>query len=121
MDRFESLESGDILFIDSSHVSKMDSDVNWYMFEILPRLKPGVFVHIHDIGFPFEYPLNFIQQGRCWNESYFLRAFMMYNNAFKIEFFVAFTSHFHIDFIRTEMPMCAERPGGSFWMRKQPV
>jgi len=121
MDRFESLESGDILFIDSSHVSKMDSDVNWYMFEILPRLKPGVFVHIHDIGFPFEYPLNFIQQGRCWNESYFLRAFMMYNNAFKVEFFVAFTSHFHIDFIRTEMPMCAERPGGSFWMRKQPV
>ena len=120
-DRFESLESGDILFIDSSHVSKMDSDVNWYMFEILPRLKPGVFVHIHDIGFPFEYPLNFIQQGRCWNESYFLRAFMMYNNAFKVEFFVAFTSHFHIDFIRTEMPMCAERPGGSFWMRKQPV
>jgi Methyltransferase domain len=115
---FDELDAGDILYIDSSHVSKMDSDVNWYMFEILPRLRSGVFVHIHDIDFPFDYPLWMFQQGRSWNESYLLRSFLMYNSAFQIEFFTAFMSNFEIDFIRANMPMCEQRPGGAFWMRK---
>jgi len=53
---FECLEENDILFIDSSHVSKTGSDVNYLVFEIMPILKPGVLVHIHDILYPFEYP-----------------------------------------------------------------
>lgn len=118
LDLFDELNAGDILYIDSSHVCKMDSDVNWYLFEILPRLKPGVFVHIHDIGYPFDYPLWLFQEGRSWNEPYVLRAFLMYNPAFQIEFFTAFMSSFHIDFIRENMPMCERRPGGAFWMRK---
>ena len=54
---FESLEENDILFIDSTHVSKIGSDVNTIVFDILPRLKKGVYIHFHDILFPFEYPI----------------------------------------------------------------
>src|SRR5690606_4967570 len=53
---FSALQDGDILFIDSSHVSKVGSDVNDQLFRILPALAPGVFVHFHDIFWPFEYP-----------------------------------------------------------------
>ena len=56
MSVFEKLEENDILFIDSSHVSKMDSDVNFLFFEILPRLKSGVYIHFHDVFYPFIYP-----------------------------------------------------------------
>jgi hypothetical protein len=56
LDRFETLEGGDILFVDSSHVSKVDSDVNYVFFSILPALRAGVFVHLHDIFEGFEYP-----------------------------------------------------------------
>jgi len=46
----------DILFIDSSHVVKAGSDVAWLYFHVLPRLAPGVAVHVHDVFWPFEYP-----------------------------------------------------------------
>src|SRR5207253_2690994 len=60
---FSEMEAGDFLFIDSSHVSKIDSDVNFIFFEILPRLPVGTFVHFHDIFWPFEYPADWIAQG----------------------------------------------------------
>lgn len=53
---FDQLGDGDILLIDSSEVSKAGSDVNYLFFEVLPRLRPGVMVHIHDIFLPDEYP-----------------------------------------------------------------
>ena len=53
---FDQLGDGDILLIDSSEVSKAGSDVNYLFFEVLPRLRPGVVVHIHDIFLPDEYP-----------------------------------------------------------------
>lgn len=82
---FEQLEENDILFLDSSHVSKTGSDVNYLLFEILPALKPGVLVHIHDILYPFEYPEEWVlKEKRSWNESYLLRAFLQYNSAFEI-------------------------------------
>ena len=80
---FDALEAGDILFIDSTHVSKLNSDVNRLFFEILPRLKPGVFVHIHDIFPGFEYPEHWLREGRAWNEQYLLRAFLQYNDRFQ--------------------------------------
>jgi predicted O-methyltransferase YrrM len=84
---FDELDAGDILFIDSSHVLKTASDVEFELFSILPRLKPGVFVHFHDIAYPFEYwPEVAIVRNYSWNEAYGLRAFLMYNNKFKIEF-----------------------------------
>jgi len=68
---FDALQSGDMLFIDSTHVSKVGSDVNIIIFEILPRLASGVYVHFHDVFYPFEYPRDWVLQGRCWNEIYF--------------------------------------------------
>lgn len=62
----------------------MASDVNFEVFEILPRLKSGVIVHFHDICFPFEYPASWLDQGIFWNEAYLLRAFLMYNRDFSV-------------------------------------
>lgn len=84
---FDQLEVNDLLFIDSSHVSKIGSDVNYIFFEILPALKPGVITHFHDIYWPFEYPLKWINEARAWNEAYLLRAFLQYNNQFEIILF----------------------------------
>lgn len=80
------LGPGDILFIDSSHVSKLGSDVNHLYFEILPRLAPGVIVHVHDIFFPDDYPLGWVQEGRFWNEQYVLRALLMDSQRFRVLF-----------------------------------
>jgi predicted O-methyltransferase YrrM len=81
---FDQLHTNDILFIDSSHVSKFGSDVNFLFFKILPRLNKGVIIHFHDILYPFEYPKSWLIQGIQWNEAYMLRNFLMYNDSFKI-------------------------------------
>src|SRR5215467_5151994 len=77
---FRELQSGDILFVDSSHVTKTGSDVNYIVFKILPLLREGVHVHFHDIFYPFEYPLDWVYEGRGWNEAYLVRAFLQYNS-----------------------------------------
>lgn len=75
----------DILFIDSSHVSKLGSDVNYEILEIVPTLKQGCLVHWHDIFFPKEYPKEWMETGQqFWNESYMLHAFLSFNDSFKI-------------------------------------
>lgn len=82
---FDELQANDLLFIDSSHVSKFNSDVNYQLHELLPRLKNGVYIHFHDILYPFEYPKKWLSElGWSWNEAYILRAFLQYNAAFKI-------------------------------------
>lgn len=84
---FKELKSGDILFIDTSHITKTDSDLNHILFNILPVLEKGVFVHFHDIFYPFEYPKEWVLGRFNWNEIYLLRAFLMYNNTFEIYLF----------------------------------
>nr|QFG74998.1 MAG: hypothetical protein [Megaviridae environmental sample] len=86
LDMFKTLNENDILFIDSSHVLKLDSDVMYYFTNIFPVLKKGVLIHIHDIFFPFDYPLSWLKEGRFWNEQYFLYVFLQFNNKFKITF-----------------------------------
>ena len=117
---FDQLEPNDILFIDSTHVSKTDSDVNRVIFDILPRLKKGVLIHFHDIFFPFEYPKNWVLQwnGFGWNEDYILRAFLMYNDRYRIVMFNTFLETFHKDWFRQYMPDCLKDEGGSFWLQK---
>ena len=115
VEAFEELERGDILFIDSTHVSKLGSDVNYLFFEILPRLRSGVLVHIHDVFFPFEYPSKWISRGIAWNEDYLLRGFLQYNNKFRIVLFNHYLSTRHRDLLADAMPMCSLE-GGSFWM-----
>ena len=116
---FESLIENDILFIDSTHVSKVGSDVNRIFFEILPALASGVYVHFHDIFYPFEYPKEWIYEGRAWNEIYILHAFLQYNSSFEITCFNTFLEHFFEDYFITNMPLCLRNPGGSLWLRKR--
>lgn len=75
----------DILFIDSSHVAKIGSDVNYEILDIVPRLKIGSLVHWHDIMIPLNYHKTWIESGNMfWNESYMVHAFMLHNKSFKI-------------------------------------
>ncbi len=116
---FESLGADDFLFIDSSHVGKVGSDVLHILFEILPRLKPGVIVHFHDILWPFEYPKEWIVSGTIWNEAYLLRAFLQYNGRFRILYFNSFMARFHRETLGRRMPLCLQNPGGSLWIKKE--
>lgn len=87
LETFDALAAGDFLFVDSSHVSKAGSDVNWLVFNILPRLADGVVVHIHDIFWPLEYGREWLEDGRSWSEIYLVRAFLMYNHTFSVMLF----------------------------------
>lgn len=117
--QFETLQANDILFIDSTHVSKINSDVNRAVFDILPRLSSGVYVHFHDIFFPFEYPKEWVYEGRAWNEAYLLRAFLQYNSAFRVVLMNTFMEHFHEPFFQKNMPLCLRNPGGSIWICRE--
>ncbi len=116
---FEALGVNDILFVDSTHVSKIGSDVNHIFFEVLPRLNEGVHIHFHDIGYPFEYPKEWIFEGRAWNETYMLRAFLSFNPHFRVLLMNTYMHRFHREFFDQHMPLCTKNPGGSIWMRKQ--
>jgi hypothetical protein len=99
---FAELGAGDVLFVDSSHVLKTESDLCLILFEVLPRLAAGVYVHFHDIQYPFDYPMTWIkQQNRSWNEAYALRAFLMYNQTWKVHFWCDYFSLFGHDTIRS--------------------
>ncbi len=116
---FEQLGANDILFIDSSHVAKIDSDVNHIFFRILPALASGVFIHFHDIFYPFEYPLDWVYEGRAWNEAYLLRAFLQYNQQFEIQLFNTFIDCFHKEKYFRDMPLAQKNTGGSIWLKKK--
>jgi hypothetical protein len=115
---FSELQANDILFIDSTHVSKTDSDVNYIFFELLPSLNKGVYIHFHDIFYPFEYPKDWIYEGRGWSEAYVLRAFLQFNKDFEIVFFSSFLFSFYKDLIAKKMPLCLKNPGGCIWIKK---
>ena len=113
-----SLEKGDFLFIDSSHVVKCGNDLQALMFEILPLLPAGVFVHFHAIFYPFEYPSDWLIQGRYWNENYLLRAFLSYNSEWSIYFFNTYVALAFNAFIKEAMPLCTKNPGGSLYIQR---
>lgn len=76
---FELLETGDILFIDSSHALREAGDVQFLYCEVLPRLRPGVAVHVHDVSLPKPYPRVYFDHGWFWNEQYLLQAYLTHN------------------------------------------
>lgn len=124
LELFTTLEAGDILFIDSSHVLKLGSDVALLFLEVLPRLAPGVIVHIHDIATSFEYPPAWYDEGRAWNEAPALRAFLIFNRAYEILYFCDYMNRFHREAVEKHMPLALRQPKGtpegntsvSFWM-----
>jgi predicted O-methyltransferase YrrM len=115
---FAGLLPGDILFVDSTHVSKVGSDINQIIFEILPSLPSGIYVHFHDIYYPFEYPKEWIYQGRAWNEAYVLRAFLQFNLTFRIQIFNSYLAQFHSGLLKAFMPLFMKAPGSSLWLKK---
>ncbi|MFC0546322.1 class I SAM-dependent methyltransferase [Kutzneria chonburiensis] len=115
---FDQLRSGDLLFIDSTHVSKAGSDVNYLFFEVLPRLADGVVIHVHDIFWPFEYPAEWLREGRNWTENYLLRAFLTHNTAFEILLFNSWFWETENASVRAALPQAADLLPGSIWLRK---
>ena len=122
---FDKLESGDILFVDSSHVVRPQGDVLREIAEIYPRLKPGVLVQIHDIFTPRDYPHRWvIDERRIWNEQYLLEAFLCGNDHYEIVCALNWLANDHKDLLRDACPMlCETLPNqpGSFWMRRTSV
>jgi len=115
---FDTLEANDVLFIDSSHVVKLGSDVKYLLDVVLPLLSPGVVVHFHDVFWPFQYPFEWTLVGNAWNEAYFLRAFLQYNAAFEIEYFNSYMAVVHRESVQSLMPLCMKDTGGSLWLRR---
>lgn len=80
---FDSLQENDILFIDSSHAVKFGGDVCRLFLDIVPRLTRGVWVHVHDVFFPYDYPATWLVDQRiAFNEQYLLEAFLAFNRSF---------------------------------------
>ncbi|MBQ9361059.1 MAG: class I SAM-dependent methyltransferase [Lachnospiraceae bacterium] len=122
LDYFDCLEQGDVLFIDSSHVVRSGGDIPYEYFRILPRLKKGVMIHIHDMFYPFTYPVDWLRQGRAYNEAYLVRALLSGGSAYRIMYFgdmlqktgMTHESEECID----KHPELSDR-GGSLWLVKE--
>lgn len=103
---FEQLQENDVLFIDSSHVLKIDGDVPFLYLEVLPTLKAGVLIHIHDVPFPFNIPYPpqhwILGQNwpKYWNEAMVLQAFLCFNQEFEIVISTPLIRHFDESFLQ---------------------
>ena len=119
---FQSLEAGDILFIDSSHVIRPEGDVLYEVFNILPHLKPGVYIHIHDIFSPFDYPKNwYLQEYRMWNEQYLLEAFLMHNKQYEVIGALSYLGYKYPHLAQMNFPYSYKngwKRGSAMWLRK---
>lgn len=129
LSRFEELEAGDVLFIDSSHALKIDSDVAFLFLEVVPRLKPGVLVHIHDVHFPYNtpFPADFWLFGErwpvYWQEAMVVQTFLAFNDAFDVLLSTPMVRHDNEEFLRERFPdytALAEDPNppSSLWLAK---
>jgi hypothetical protein len=118
LDVFARLGSNDVLFIDSSHVVRCGGDVNYLFLEVIPRLAPGVIVHVHDVFLPRDYPEEWLKEElRFWSEQYLLQAFLAFNAEFEVLLSVNHLSHRHWSELRDTFPNA--QGGGSFWMRRK--
>jgi SAM-dependent methyltransferase/predicted O-methyltransferase YrrM len=121
LERFDDLGDGDILFIDTSHTVKTGGDVTWIFHEILPRLAPGVYVHIHDVFLPGDYPEPWVMEGWGWNETYLVRSFLSYNSAFEVVWGSQYMTQRHPQRVLRAFPEQAqyvERAGAALWIRR---
>jgi peptidoglycan/LPS O-acetylase OafA/YrhL/predicted O-methyltransferase YrrM len=120
LDLFTELTENDILFIDTSHTVKTGGDVTWIFHEIVPRLKVGVVVHVHDIFLPHEYPEIWVSEGRGWNETYLVRSFLSYNSSFEVLFGTQYMlEHYPDALVHAFSPgESISRGGGSLWFQR---
>lgn len=120
-DFFSGLKANDILFIDSSHTVKFGSDVCFEFLEVLPSLKPGVWIHVHDIFFPHDYPEEWlIKRRQAWNEQYLLEAFLSFNSRFSVQLANYWICLDHLDEAARLWPRAVSPNYGacSFWMKR---
>jgi hypothetical protein len=119
LDVFDELGKGDVLFVDTTHVVKLGSDVNHIVLQILPRLKPGVIVHVHDIFIPYEYPRQWPERfGLFWSEQYLLHAFLAMNPSYEILFSVSALHRDRAEALRPLVPAAMPGGGSGFWIRR---
>lgn len=121
LDVFRSLRPNDILFIDSSHVAAIGSDVCYEYLEILPAIEPGVLIHIHDFFLPGEYPRKLVLDHHYfWNEQYLVQAFLSFNTSFEVVWAGSYMHMTHPEALRKAIPSYDPdrvRPG-SLWIRR---
>jgi predicted O-methyltransferase YrrM len=121
LDTFASLGAGDILFVDTSHTVKTGGDVTWIFHEIIPRLAPGVLVHVHDVFLPGDYPVEWVQEGWGWNETYLVHSFLAFNAGFEIELGVQYLMRTHPDALAEAFPgwtTAVDKGGAALWLRR---
>ena len=116
---FSALESGDVLMIDSTHVSKAGSDVHHLLFTVLPQLASGVRVHVHDVFANFEYPQAWVEQRRAWTESYLLRAFLQFNSDWQIVLFANWLAEHRADRFGPNLDPARVNPGAGLWIERR--
>jgi hypothetical protein len=118
---FDRLEAGDVLFVDTTHTVKTGGDVNRIFLQVLPRLAPGVLVHVHDIFLPYEYPRSWIvDERRLWAEQYLLQAFLAFNAAYEVFFPAQAVTRAHPELVRELIPSLTPTTSpGAFWMRRR--
>jgi hypothetical protein len=130
LDFFDVLQSGDILFVDSSHILKIDGDVARIVLEILPRLPPGVYVHIHDVHFPYNtpHPADYWvlkpQWPMFWNEAMVIQSFLAFNSAFQTYLSAPLLRHYRPQLLENKIPLyqaVADDPNqfSSLWIKRE--
>jgi hypothetical protein len=116
----EAFAECDLLFIDSSHIAEVGSDVTFEQLEILPRLKPGCLVHFHDILIPGEYWRDWVKGRRFfWSEQYLLWAFLLFNSEFEVVWGARYMQLQHEAAIASALPFYTPQDRiTSFWIRR---
>ncbi len=117
---FSELGEGDILFIDSSHIIRPEGDVLFEYLQLLPTLKKGVIVHVHDIFSPRNYPEVWLRDDvRFWNEQYLLEAFLTHNASWDVIGSLNYLHHNHYEELKKVCPfLTQDREPGSFYLQK---
>ncbi len=117
---FEGLGENDILFIDSTHIIRPGSDVEYEYFHLIPKVGTGAWVHVHDIFLPKPYPPNWITEEHIfWNEQHLLAAFLAFNKSFTVTLALNFLCDKYPDAIRDTFQAMAPTPqAGSFWFKR---
>ena len=101
---------------------KIGGDVNFLFHEILPRLNPGVIVHLHDIFLPLEYPSKWLlERHYFWSEQYMLQAFLAFNTEFEVLIGTAYVAACYAQELDAVFPNPPTPAGGSFWMRRRKI
>jgi predicted O-methyltransferase YrrM len=117
---FDALDSGDILFVDTTHVVKTGGEVNRIVLDVLPRLRGGVLVHFHDVFLPWEYPREWLEQlDYFWTEQYLLQAFLTMNDEFEVVFAAHHLGRTYPERVAASIPSFRPGCGGAFWLRRK--